>query len=338
VDFEREITLELVRVTEAAAIVSSLQLGRGDVIAVDKAAVDAMRGMFDYIDVKGTVVIGEGEKDKAPMLYIGEKVGNWSKDSPELDIAVDPVDGTKLVAYGLPNAISVVAACEKGHIPFIPTYYSMKLAVGPELAGKLDLNSPLRENLKVAAAALGISVNELTVVVLNRERHRQLIDDIRKFGARIKLISDGDIAAAIATAMPESSVDIYVGIGGTPEGILAAAALKTLGGEIQIKPHPVNDEEKEKLQQTGFDLEKVYFTDELVGENTIFAATGITNGEFLSGVKFHRRKAITDSIVMRSRSRTIRHIVAYHDLEHKTIPLKSEGEVRLLNYSQMRLT
>lgn len=334
--FEREITLELVRVTEAAALMSSLHLGRGDKEGVDRAAVDAMRGMLDYIDVKGTVIIGEGEKDNAPMLYIGEKVGNWEMDAPELDMAVDPVDGTRLVAYGLPNAISVIVASEKGSIPYIPTFYSLKLAVGPELAGKLDINAPIRENLRVAAAALGMDLSELTVILLNRERHRDMIEEIRSLGARIKLISDGDIAAAIATSLPDPSVNIYIGIGGTPEGILAAAALKSLGGEIQMKPWPTSDEEKENLISGGYDTEKVYRTDDLIGKNAIFAATGITNGEILRGVRFQKRRAITDSIVMRSATKTIRRITAYHDLDHKTIPLKSSGETQFIRIQAVR--
>ncbi len=328
---DREITLELVRVTESAAIMASRLLGRGDKNAVDQAAVDAMRGMLDYIDIKGVVVIGEGEKDEAPMLYIGEKVGTWKEDAPEMDIAVDPVDGTRLVAYGRPNAISVIAAAERGKIAYIPTFYSIKLAVGPELRGKLDINAPVRENIRVAAAILGKDVSEFTVVILDRERHRKIIEEVRSLGARIKLISDGDIAGVIATAMPDSYVDMYIGIGGTPEGILAAAALRSLGGEIQMKMWPRDEEERKKLEEEGWDVDRVYFTEDLVGgENIIFAATGITDGEFLRGVKYGKHRAITESIVMRSKTRTVRRIIAYHDLRYKTIPLKSEGEVKLV--------
>jgi len=327
----REITLDLVRVTEAAALMSSRLLGRGDKNAVDQAAVDAMRGMLDYINMKGKVVIGEGEKDEAPMLYIGEEVGNWGENAPELDIAVDPVDGTRLVAYGRPNAISVIAAAERGKIAYIPTFYSLKLAAGPELKGKLDINAPIRENIRVAAAILGKEISEFTVVILDRERHREIIEKVRSLGARIKLISDGDIAGVIAAAMPESFVDMYIGIGGTPEGILAAAALRTTGGEIQMKMWPTSEDERKNLEKEGWDLEKVYFTEDLVGgEEVIFAATGVTNGEFLNGVKYGKHKAITESIVMRSKTRTIRKIITYHDLRYKTIPLKSEGEVKLV--------
>jgi len=248
-----------------------------------------------------------------------------------MDIAVDPVDGTRLVAYGRPNAISVIAAAERGKIAYIPTFYSIKLAVGPELRGKLDINAPVRENIRVAAAILGKDVSEFTVVILDRERHRKIIEEVRSLGARIKLISDGDIAGVIATAMPDSYVDMYIGIGGTPEGILAAAALRSLGGEIQMKMWPRDEEERKKLEEEGWDVDRVYFTEDLVGgENVIFAATGITDGEFLRGVKYGKHRAITESIVMRSKTRTVRRIIAYHDLRYKTIPLKSEGEVKLV--------
>ncbi len=326
---DKEITLELVRVTEAAALMASRYLGRGDKDAVDKAASDAMRGMLDYIEMRGTVVLGEGEKDKAPMLYIGEQVGRWEEDDPELDIAVDPVDGTRLVAYGLSNAISVIAATEKGGIEYLPTYYSYKLAVGPELAGKLDINATVRENLRVAAAILGMDISELTVVVLNRDRHREIIEEIRRTGARIKLINDGDIAAAIATALPESNVNIYIGIGGSPEALLAAAALKTLGGEIQVKLWPLDENEKIMLTEKGFEVEKVYKTDDLIkSDNVIFAATGVTDGDMMRGVRFYKNIAETESLVMRSRTRTIRKIISRHNLVYKTIPLKSVGETK----------
>ncbi|WP_126993722.1 class II fructose-bisphosphatase [Thermosipho globiformans] len=328
----KEITLELVRVTEAAALMASKYLGRGDKEMVDKLASDAMRGMLDYIDMQGVVIIGEGEKDKAPMLYIGEQVGNWEPNTPELDIAVDPIDGTRLVAYGLPNAISVIAATDRGAIEYLPTFYSYKLAVGPELAGKLDINASIRENLRVAAAILNIDISELTVVILNRDRHREIIEEVRKVGARIKLISDGDIAAAIATALPESYVDIYIGIGGSPEATLAAAALKSLGGEIQIKLWPIDEKERNDLIEKGYDLEKVYKTDDLIkSDNVIFAATGVTDGDLLRGVKYSKNIAITESLVMRSKTKTLRRIISHHNLKYKTIPLKSEGEVRFIN-------
>ena len=329
---EKEITLELVRVTEAAALMASRYLGRGDKELVDKAASDSMRGMLDYIEMKGTVVLGEGEKDQAPMLYIGEQVGRWDDGDIELDIAVDPIDGTRLVAFGLPNAISVIAVTERGGIEYLPTYYSYKLAVGPELAGKLDINATIRENLRVAAAILGMDISELTCVVLNRDRHREIIDEIRKVGARIKLISDGDIAAAIATALPGSDVNLYIGVGGSPEALLAAAALKSLGGEIQIKLWPMDEDERLRIAEKGYDVERVYKTNDLIkSDNVIFAATGVTDGDMLSGVRFVKNTAITESIVMRSKTRTIRRIIAQHNMSFKTIPLKSAGEIRYQN-------
>jgi fructose-1,6-bisphosphatase II len=332
-----EITLDLVRVTEAASLMSSLYLGFGNKEAVDGAAVDAMRGMLDYMDIKGRVVIGEGEKDEAPMLYYGEKVGQWDEDSIEMDIAVDPIDGTRLVAYGLPNALSVMVGAEKDKVLSLPTFYSYKLAVGPELKGKLDLNSSLKENIKVAAAILGLPISELTIVVLNRERHRKIIDEIREIGARIKLIGDGDIAGAIATCMPESGVNMYVGIGGSPEAILAAAALRTLGGEMQLKIWPRDEEERKKINLEEWDLEKTYLTEELVGgEHVIFAATGVTDGDFLKGVKYIKGKAITESIVMRTSSETVRRITTYHDLKKKKIRIKSlDGDEKLININKV---
>jgi fructose-1,6-bisphosphatase II len=316
---------------------SSLYLGFGNKEAVDGAAVDAMRGMLDYINIKGRVVIGEGEKDEAPMLYYGEKVGMWDEDSIEMDIAVDPIDGTRLVAYGLPNALSVMVGAESDKILSLPTFYSYKLAVGPELKGKLDLNASLKENIKVAAAILGLPISELTVVVLNRERHRKIIDEIREIGARINLIGDGDIAGAIATCMPESGVNMYVGIGGSPEAILAAAALRTLGGEMQLKIWPRDEEERKKINLEEWDLNKTYITEELVGgEDIIFSATGVTDGDFLKGVKYIKGKAITESIVMRTSSKTVRRITTYHDLKKKKIRIKSlDGDEKLININKV---
>jgi fructose-1,6-bisphosphatase II len=321
-----EFSLDFVRVTEAAALMSSRYLGFGDKEEVDKAAVDAMRGMLDYIDIKGTVIIGEGEKDEAPMLYEGERVGSYEDNAPEMDIAVDPIDGTRLVAYGLPNGIAVMVAAEHGKIAPLPTFYCKKLAVGPELKGRLDIDSPIRENLKVAAAVLDVDVSEITVVILNRDRHKEIIEEIKKTGARIKLISDGDIAGAMATATPESGVNIYIGIGGSPEGVLAAAALRTLGGELQVKLWAQSEEEKSALEEQGWDFDKVYMTEDLVGgEHVIFAATGVTKGDFLNGVKFVHGKAITESIAMRMPSATVRYITTHHDLKKKTIRLKSSS-------------
>ncbi|HPE68447.1 MAG TPA: class II fructose-bisphosphatase [Thermotogota bacterium] len=333
-----ELSLDLVRVTESAALMSSMYLGYGDKEAVDGAAVDAMRGMLDYIDICGTVVIGEGEKDEAPMLFTGEKVGSWQQGMPQVDIAVDPVDGTRLVAYGLANAIAVMVAAQPGTIAPLPTFYALKMAVGPDLKGKLDVNAPLRENIRVAAAALGVPVGEITVVILQRERHRAMIEEIRKIGARTRLISDGDIAGAIATATPGSGVDICFGVGGSPEAILAAAALRTLGGEMQLKLWPLDEKEKQKCVEGGWDLERVFRTQELVGgDHVVFAATGITDGDFLKGVKFVKGKAVTESLAMRSSSATVRKIITTHDLSRKTIRLKSlDGDEKLVDIEKKR--
>lgn len=324
-DLQRSIAMEFVRVTEAAALRASRWLGNGNKEQVDQAASDAMRGMLDLISVKGTIIIGEGEKDHAPMLYIDEKVGNWTEASPEVDIAVDPVDGTSLVANGLPNAISVVAVGEHGSLLPAPSFYMQKLACGPKLKGKLDINSSVRENLKVAAAVLDKNVKDLTIMILDRERHRNLIDEVRSAGARIKLITDGDVAGAIATVL--NNIDIYIGIGGAPEGVLAAAAFRCLGGEIQTKFFAVNDTEKEKVTKAGYRIDKVYYTEDLArGEEIIFSATGITGGEFLEGVVFgSNQTAVTHSVVMRAKYRTIRYVKAVHNLKYKTIPSRARN-------------
>lgn len=324
-DLQRGIAMEFIRVTEAAALRSSRWLGNGDKEQVDQAASDAMRGMLDLIAIKGTVTIGEGEKDRAPMLYIGEKVGNWDDDAPEVDIAVDPVDGTRLVANGLPNALSVVAAGEHGSLLPAPSFYMKKLACGPQLKGKLDINVGVRENLKVAAAVLNKTIKDLTIMILDRERHLSLIEEVRSAGARIKLIADGDVAGAIATAI--NNVDIYMGIGGAPEGVLAAAALRCLDGEIQTKFFATNEAEKEKLAKAGYNLDKIYYTEDLAkGEEIIFSATGVTGGEFLEGVSFgSNQTAVTHSVVMRAKYRTIRYVKAIHNLNYKTIPSRARN-------------
>lgn len=324
-DLQRSIAMELVRVTESAALRASQWLGKGDKDMVDKSASDAMRGMLDLISIKGRVIIGEGEKDKAPMLHIGEKVGDWKEDAPEVDIAVDPVDGTRLVANGLPNAISVVAAGSKGSLLPFPGFYMNKLACGPALKGKLDINVSIRENLKVAAAVLDKKVQDLTIVVLDRERHLGLIDEIRQAGARIKLIGDGDVAGAISTAL--DNVDIYMGIGGAPEGVLAAAALKCLDGEIQARFYLQKQNEKETIRNLGFNTEKVYITEDLAkGDDIIFAATGITSGDFLQGMSYGSQKVTTHSIVMRAKYCTVRYIQTIHNLTYKTIPSRERNQ------------
>jgi fructose-1,6-bisphosphatase II len=308
--------MELVRVTEAAALAAGRWMGRGDKIGADAAAVDAMRIVLNSIAMDGIVVIGEGEKDEAPMLFNGERIGDGTP--PETDIAVDPIDGTTLTAFGRAGALSVIAVSGRGSMfnPG-PCVYMEKVAVGPEAVGLIDVRAPARENLEAVAKAKGISVRDVTVVILERERHVTLIDEVRSTGARIHLISDGDIAGAISTAWPESGVDILLGIGGTPEGVTSAAALKSMGGEIQGRLWPRNDEERDAAIAAGYDLDQVLTTDDLVrGDNCFFAATGITDGELLRGVRYDSHGATTESLVMRSKSGTVRFVRAEHRL-HK---------------------
>ncbi|MDD3840188.1 MAG: class II fructose-bisphosphatase [Clostridia bacterium] len=325
-DLQREIAMEFLRVTEAAALKASRFLGYGDKDAVDKAASDAMRGMLDLISVKGTIVIGEGEKDQAPMLYVNEKVGNWKNDAVKVDIAVDPVDGTRLVANGLHNALAILAAGSKGSLIALPCFYMYKLACGPALKGKLDLDAPLRENLKVSSAILKKQLKDLTIAVLDRDRHKKIIQEARELGARIKLIQDGDVAASLATAMNDSNIDLYIGIGGAPEAVLAAAGLRCLDGEIQTKFYIRDEQEKEKIVKKGFDINKTYYTEDLArGNDIIFCATGVSDGDLLKGVQFGSYKATTYSVVMRAKYKTIRYIKAIHDLKCKTIPSRERN-------------
>lgn len=317
-------SLDLVRVTESAALKSARWMGKGDKNNVDKAAVDAMRGMLDFIPISGTVIIGEGEKDEAPMLYIGEKVGRWENGDKEVDIAVDPVDGTRLTAKGLPNAMSIIAVGAKDSLATIPCFYMKKLACGPMLRGKLDINAPVRNNLKIASQVLNKNFEDLTIAILERERHNLLVDEIRNIGARIQFILDGDVAGAIATSMENNEVDLYMGVGGAPEAVLAAAALRCLDGEIQAKFWCRDSEEEKMIINKGYDLDKVYFTEDLAsGDSIIFCATGITNGEMLKGVKFGSQQAITHTVLMRARTKTVRYIEAVHNLNYKTIHVKS---------------
>lgn len=312
---DRNLALELVRVTEAAALAAGRWMGRGDKNAADQAAVDAMRKVLSTIAMDGVIVIGEGEKDQAPMLYNGERLG--MADQPKVDIAVDPIDGTRLTAEGNNGALSVVALAERGSM-YYPHHlvYMDKIAVGPECRGVIDINAPPAENLQRIARVLKRDVNDLTVMILNRPRHADLIAAVRKAGARIRLISDGDVAGALATALPESGIDVLMGIGGSPEAVIAAAALKCLGGEIQCKPWPRDEDERRRAIELGIDLDKVLTTDDLVqGDNVFFAATGITNGELLRGVRYFGGGAVTHSIVMRSRSGTLRMITATHRLD-----------------------
>jgi fructose-1,6-bisphosphatase II len=329
VDIGREVTLEFIRVTEAAALKASRWMGRGDKEAADQAAVDAMRGMLDLVSIRGTIVIGEGEKDKAPMLYIGEAVGGGGLRDPKVDIAVDPIDGTTLTSKGLPNAISVLAVGNEGTLSALPSYYVNKIAVGPQAKGSIDLNDSVQANLERVAKAYGARTRELTAIVLDRPRHSELMNQIRETGARIKLISDGDVAGAIATAMEGSGVNILLGKGGSPEGVLAAAALKCLGGEMQFKIWPRDDEERQKILDMGYsegDFEKVYETEDIAkGDSIIFCATGITGGDFLPGVRYEGSIAITNSVAMRAKTTTVRYVTAHHDLDIKTIPSRAEA-------------
>jgi fructose-1,6-bisphosphatase II len=314
-DPDRNLALELVRVTEAGAMASARQMGRGDKIAADRAAVNAMRLMFNTVDMDGVVVIGEGEKDEAPMLYNGEHLGTGV--APQVDIAVDPIDGTRLTALGLPNAIAVVALAERGtmHNPE-HLVYAQKIAVGPRAKDVIDINAPVQDNLAKVARALDKEIHDLTVVILDRDRHKELIRQVRACGARIKLISDGDIAAALATTADDAGEDILMGVGGSPEAVITAAALKCAGGEIQCKLWARDEKERIKALDLGLDLERVLTTDDLVsGHNVFFAATGITDGQLLAGVRYEGDKAHSTSIVMRSLSGTTRRILSEHRLD-----------------------
>ena len=312
---DRNLAMELVRVTEASAMASARLMGFGDKIAVDQNAVNAMRTVLATISMDGVVIIGEGEKDKAPMLYNGEKVGNGS--SPKCDVAVDPIDGTTLASLGQGNALAAIAVTTKDKMfdPG-PCVYMNKIVVGPSCVGAIDINSSIKENLSNVAKAKNTKVSNLTTVILNRDRHLDLISDVRAEGARIRLIQDGDIAGAISTAWPESGADILLGIGGTPEGVLAAAALSCMGGEIQGKLWPRDKSEKEKTEKAGYDLEKVLTQDDLIDtSNSFFAATGVTDGDLLKGVQYTPKGATTQSLVMRSKSGTVRLINASHRLD-----------------------
>lgn len=310
---ERNLGMDLVRCTEAAALRAARLMGRGDKNAADQAAVDAMRFALDAVPMDGVVVIGEGEKDEAPMLYIGEKVGTG--DPPEVDVAVDPVEGTTLLAEGMPGAIAVVAIAERGSLyHWSGIAYMDKLAVGPQARGAIDINAPVSENIRNVARALKKEVEDITVVVLDRPRHKELIHQIRETGARIKLILHGDVSAGIMTAIEDPPADMLMGVGGAPEAVITACAMKCLGGEIQCKLWPRNDDERALAAANGIDLERVYRTSDLVrSENVFFAATGITDGEFLRGVRYFSGGARTYSVVMRAVSGTVRFIESRHD-------------------------
>jgi fructose-1,6-bisphosphatase II len=312
---DRNLALELVRVTESAAMAAGRWIGRGDKNAADQAAVDGMRVMLDTVSMAGVVVIGEGEKDEAPMLYNGEEIGSGS--GPEVDVAVDPLEGTRLTANGQPNAIATIACAERGSM-FFPgaAVYMDKIACGPEAADAIDIDASPTENVQAVAEAKGVPATEVSVVVLDRDRHEELVAELREVGAKVLLITDGDVAPAIAAAQPGTGVDLLMGIGGTPEGVLSAAALKCVGGTLLGKLWPRNDEERQELVSAGYDLDRVLTTDDLIaGENVFFAATGVTTGALLRGVRYEKRGAVTDSIIMRSRSGTVRRIEARHAFE-----------------------
>jgi fructose-1,6-bisphosphatase II len=318
-DPDRNLALELVRVTESAAMAAARMMGRGDKNAADQAAVNAMRYMFNTVDMDGVVVIGEGEKDEAPMLYNGETLGTGVP--PRVDIAVDPIDGTRLTSLGLPGAVAVVALAERGTM-FNPGHlvYANKIAVGPRAKGLIDINAPVKDNLTSVAKALGKDIHDLTVVILDRDRHRELIREIRGCGARIKLISDGDVAGALATAIENSGEDVLMGIGGSPEAVITAAALKCMGGEIQIKLWARDEKERLMAVDHGIDLDRVLTINELVGgDNVFFAVTGITGGQLVDGVRYEGNRVYTSSIVMRSLSGTIRRIESEHHLDRLSL-------------------
>jgi fructose-1,6-bisphosphatase class II len=312
---DRNLALEAIRVTEAAALSCARLTGRGDEKAADQAAVDAMRKAFDALPIDGTVVIGEGERDEAPMLYIGEKVGSGG---PKVDIALDPLEGTTICATGAPNALAVIAMADGGNLLHCPDTYMEKIAVGPAGKGIVDLDKTPTQNLQALAEAKRCKVEDLTVIILSRPRHEAIIKEVRQAGARIRLIGDGDVSAAIATTKPETGIDLLLGIGGAPEGVLAAAALRCVGGEFQGRLAPRNNEEIERAKKMGVsDIKKKFSIDQLAAGDVMFAATGVTDGDYLQGVHFFPGGATTQSVVMRSKTRTIRIINATHYFDHK---------------------
>lgn len=321
---DRNLALELVRVTEAAALVSSMFMGKGDKDGADGAAVEAMRRAFESVKINGEVVIGEGELDEAPMLYVGEKVGMGTPDCMEVDIAVDPLDGTTLIAKGLPNAIAVIAMGAKGSLLNAPDTYMKKIIVGPGAKGSIDLNKSHAENIENVAKALGKSTSQMTIMVQDRERHNDIVEAARNLGARIKMFGDGDVAAGIATCFEETGIDMLMGIGGGPEGVITAAAIKSMGGDMQAQIYPLSDQERNRCHEMGFsdeDIEKVLSIDDLAkGDDLFFAATGITEGDLLNGViPASGNRAKTQSVVMRAKTGTIRFVDAVHNLDKSEI-------------------
>lgn len=334
---ERLIGLDLVRASEAAALNAFRWIGKGDKIAADEAATDAIRGMLNLIDMSATCTIGEGIKDEAPGIFVGEKLGTWKSGSQAVSIALDPIDGTTLTSKGLPGALSVIAAAkaqspEDRALAAIPTYYMDKIAVGPKVkegTGQIRFDVSIEQNLELIALKLSKRVRDLVVCILDRPRHADMIARVRATGAAIRLIGDGDVAGAIAPSMPDSGVDVYMGIGGSAEAVTAAAGIKCLGGEILAKMWPRDDEERAALAEQGYgdkDYERVYSSEEMAqGDGILFVATGVTDNAMLRGVRVSKQTAITHSVVMRSRSRTIRYITAQHDLTRKTIRLHTEA-------------
>ncbi|MGN1385734.1 MAG: class II fructose-bisphosphatase [Bacillus sp. (in: firmicutes)] len=315
---ERELAMEIVRVTEAAALASAQWMGRGKKNEADNAATVAMRKMFDSVNMEGTVVIGEGELDEAPMLYIGEKLGTGN--GPAVDIAVDPLEGTTIVAKGHSNAMTVIAVADKGTLLHAPDMYMEKIAVGPNAAGLVNLDDPIEKTIEIVAKANNKRIQDLNVIIQERDRHQDLIDRIRAKGARVSLFGDGDVSASIATCFPQTGIDLFIGIGGAPEGVISAAAIKCLGGDMQARLVPQNQEEEDRCRKMGLENPRQLLTlDDLVmGDDAIFAATGVSNGELLAGVRFLGGDLVeTDSIVMRSKTKTVRYIKAHHRLDHK---------------------
>jgi fructose-1,6-bisphosphatase II len=339
-DSERTIELDFVRATEAAALNVFKWIGKGDKNRADAAACDAIEGMFELIDACGTVSISEGAKDEAPHFHMGKKLGRWRPGSVKFDIAIDPIDGTTNLSNGLPNSISVLCAAsrEKGiqeALRHVPSFYSKKIAYGPAVknfmakrgVAQIHLDHPIETNLRIVAKALNKRVQDLTVVMLARDRHKSLMKGVRSTGAALRMIGDGDITAAIAPSMPDSGVDLYVGIGGSPEGVIAAAAIKCLGGDMQMKMWPKDGEELGDLKRHGHhaELDRIYKADDLAhGKNIIFCATGITDSSLLPGMRFYNHSAITYSILMRAKQSTVRYIKTIHNLESKTIRLSSD--------------
>jgi len=315
---DRNLAMEVVRVTEMAAIASARLMGRGGKNESDQAAVDAMRRAFDALQINGTVVIGEGERDEAPMLYIGENVGRRHADDPAVDIALDPLEGTNLCAYGRPGAIAVVAMADKGKLLNAPDTYMEKIAVGPRARGAIDLRRSPTENLRSIAERMKVYVADLTVIILERERHVELIKEVRAAGARIRLIDDGDVAGAIATCFEDTGVEVLMGTGGAPEGVIAAAAVRSVGGDMQGRLVPRNAEEVARATRMGItDVSKIYTAEELASGDVMFAATGVTSGDFLRGVRFFGGGCETHSVVMRSKTGTVRFIQSRHKFDKK---------------------